>query len=113
MPNYVRAFQPGGTFFLTLVTDRRAPIFADESARTMLHAAMDRCRQLHPFALDAMVLLPDHLHILMTLPDDDAGFSMRLRNIKSGFIHAYLASGGTEQRRSTSRIRQRIRGVWQ
>ena len=112
MPNYVRAFRPGGTFFLTLVTERRAPIFACESARSMLHAALERCRQHHPFVLDAMVLLPDHLHMLMTLPEGDADFSTRVANVKSGFTRVYLAAGGAEQRRSASRVRQRVRGVW-
>ncbi len=33
MPNYRRAYVPGGSFFFTLVTDRRAPLFADEPGR--------------------------------------------------------------------------------
>lgn len=112
MPDYVRAFQPGGTFFLTLVTERRAPIFTDEISRSIFHAAIDRCRVLHPFELEGMVLLPDHLHILITLPDNDADFSIRLANIKSGFTRGYLAGGGVEQHRSASRVRQRMRGIW-
>ena len=88
MPNYVRAFRPGGTFFLTLVTERRARIFACESARSMLHAALECCRRYHPFVLDAMVLLPDHLHMLMTLPEGDGDFSIRVANVKSGFTRA-------------------------
>jgi putative transposase len=94
-----------------LVTEQRAPIFADETARSMLHAAVDRCRMLHPFALEAVVLLPDHLHLLVTLPEDDADFSIRLRNLKAGFTRAWLAAGGAEQNRSASRVRQRTRGV--
>jgi len=113
MPNYIRAFRPGGTFFLTLVTERRAPIFADQSARTMLHDAIERCRAHHSFVLDAIVLLPDHLHLLMTLPEDDADFSIRITNLKSNFTRRYLAAGGAEQSRSQSRLRQRTRGVWQ
>jgi REP-associated tyrosine transposase len=112
MPTYVRAFHPGGTFFLTLVTDRRAPIFANESFRSMLHSTIDRCRKLHPFIMNAVVLLPDHLHMLITLPDGDADFSTRLANIKAGFTRRYVAASGAEQDRSDSRIRQRVRGVW-
>jgi putative transposase len=112
MPDYVRAFRPGGTFFLTLVTERRTPVFASESARAMLGAAFERCRKHHPFVLDAIVCLPDHLHMLMTLPDGDADFSLRVGNLKSAFTRAYLAAGGVEQARSASRVRQRARGVW-
>ena len=113
MPNYLRAFLPGGTFFLTLVTERRVPIFAAESARSMLHDAFARCGQLHPFTLDAIVLLPDHVHLVITLPQADADFSTPLANIKSNFTRRYLAAGGIEQSRSSSRLRQRARGVWQ
>jgi len=112
MPTYVRAFQPGGTFFLTLVTEHRSPIFGNESCRSMLHAAIDRCREFHPFVLDAVVLLPDHLHMLITLADDDSDFSIRVKNIKSVFTRAYRAAAGAEQNRSPSRVRQDVRGVW-
>ena len=111
MPVYTRLFRPGGTFFLTLVTEARAPIFADQPARDLLHSAIERCRQLHPFTLDAFVCLPDHLHLLITMPEGDADFSIRIRIIKSNFTHAFLGAGGLEQPRSQSRQRQRsLRG---
>ena len=113
MPNYIRAFRPGGTFFLTAITERRAPVFAAESARAMLHAAFDFCRGYHPFTLDAIVLLPDHLHMLMTLPEGDANFSLRMTILKSQFTRLYLAAGGLEQPRSASRERQESHAVWQ
>lgn len=102
----------GGTFFLTLVAECRAPLFATESCRILLRQAIERCRWLYPFTLDAMVLLPDHLHLLVTLPQDDANYPLRLSLIKGGFTRAYLAAGGAEQTRSASRQRQRTRGVW-
>uniref|UniRef100_UPI0019CF66B5 REP-associated tyrosine transposase n=1 Tax=Humisphaera borealis TaxID=2807512 RepID=UPI0019CF66B5 len=94
------------------MTEKRAPIFAAEQSRTLLRNAIDRCRTLHPFALDAIVLLPDHLHLLITLPPGDDDYPKRLTNLKSGFTRAYLAAGGDEQERSASRVRQRTRGVW-
>jgi putative transposase len=36
----------------------------------------------HPFAIDAIVVLPDHLHAIWRLPDGDADFSTRWRLIK-------------------------------
>ena len=113
MPHYVRAFRPGGTFFLTLVTQRRAPLFADAAVRELLHEAIARCQSFHPFTIDAIVLLPDHLHLLITLPRGDSDFSGRVAQSKSRFTRAYLACGGPEQARSASRLRQRARGVWQ
>ncbi|HET6246951.1 MAG TPA: transposase [Tepidisphaeraceae bacterium] len=113
MPNYRRAIRHGGTFFLTLVTEGREPIFADAGARAILRNAIETCRSNHAFVLDALVLLPDHTHLMLTLPEGDSDFSGRIRAIKSRFTRDYLAIGGLEKRRSRSRVRQRTRGVWQ
>jgi putative transposase len=113
MPNYRRAIQPGGTFFLTLVTERRAPLFATDNARALLRSSITNCQKFHPFLLLAIVLLHDHLHLLITLPDGDSDFSRRITSIKSTFTRSFLAAGGTEQSRSRSRLRQRTRGIWQ
>ena len=64
MPNYRRAFRPSGTFFFTLVTYRRARFLYDDPARPLLHRAIDACRAVAPFRIDAFVLLPDHFHAI-------------------------------------------------
>jgi putative transposase len=113
MPQYRREWIPGGTFFFTLVTEGRAPLFADELARNQLHDAMKECGQHRPFTLEAIVLLPDYLHLLLTLPDGDSDFSTRIASIKAMFTQSHLATGGIEQSRSDSRQTKRRRGVWQ
>jgi putative transposase len=113
MPEYRRAYVPGGTFFFTLVTENRAPLFRDAGNRALLHAAIAACRVARPFVLVAIVLLPDHLHFVLTLPDEDADFSTRIASIKAQFTRSYLDEGGFEQVRSDSRISRRNRGVWQ
>lgn len=113
MPSYRRAHAPGGTFCFTLVTESRAPIFESEHARRLLHDAIAECAKRRPFVLDAIVLLPDHGHMLMTLPEGDGGYSMRLAAIKATFTRSYLAGGGVEQVRSAARVAKRRRGVWQ
>jgi len=113
MPSYIRWYSPGGTYFFTLVTENRAPLFAAEATHPVLRSAIDRCRSRYPFEVIAMALLPDHLHLLMKLPDDDHDFSVRLRWIKSNFTSSYLAAGGSEQPRSDSRVDHGNRGVWQ
>lgn len=50
-------------------------------------------RAQRPFTIDAIVILPDHLHTLWTLPDGDTDYSGRWRAIKSGFTHRLLPSG--------------------
>ena len=113
MPNYRRARVPGGCFFFTQVTDRRAPLFHDAAARTLLGSVFRRCRARWPFAVTAIVLLPDHLHAIWTLPPGDGDFSTRWAWLKKEFTKAWLAVGGAEQAISPGRRRERLRGVWQ
>jgi putative transposase len=112
MPDYRRAFAPGGTFFFTLVTYERRPIFQEESARRHLREAMRLCRAERPFEIDAMVLLPEHLHAIWTLPDGDADFSARWSIIKRTFTQSWLGDGGTERAVSPSRRANHRRGIW-
>ena len=113
MPLFRRAFCPGGTFFFTLVTENRAPILCEDVSRPLLHQAILQCASQRAFVLEAMVLLPDHLHLLVTLPGDDADFSTRIAATKANFTRSYLMGGGVEQPRSTARVARRRRGVWQ
>lgn len=82
MPNYRRLYTPGGIYFLTVVTAKRAPIFRDEAARSILRSCFEDVRSQKPFGIDAMVLLPEHFHLLLSLPRDDDDFSSRIGHIK-------------------------------
>lgn len=113
MPEYRRAFVPGGTFFFTVVTYGRAPILCTTLARNVLRNAITATRARRPFTLDAIVLLPDHLHAIWTLPDDDADFSARWAMIKREFSANWLAASGNEGAISAPERRDRRRGVWQ
>ena len=58
---YRRAIVPGGTFFFTLVADRRRPILASSEAVDVLRNAFRSVRQSRPFEIDAIVVMPDHV----------------------------------------------------
>ena len=113
MPNYRRAHQPGGMFFFTLVTERRAPILTEVTARTVLRRAFLDCRSRWPFRTEAIVLLPDHLHAVWSLPQGDTAYSLRWAWIKKEFTKAWITAGGAKEVVSASRHRHRRRGVWQ
>lgn len=113
MPNYRRAYVPGGMYFFTLVTERRAPILTEPLARRSLRRALVDCRSRWPFRIEAIVLLPDHLHTVWALPRGDAAYSLRWAWIKKEFSKAWLSGGGAEEAVSSSRRRNRRRGVWQ
>jgi REP element-mobilizing transposase RayT len=84
MTTYRRNFIPGGSFFFTVnLADRRLSLLTMHVES--LRAAFRDIRQRHPFTIDAIVVLPDHLHTVWTLPDGDADFATRWRLIKSTF----------------------------
>ena len=87
---YRRARVSGGTFFFTLVTENRRPLFRHAQTVALLMECLDKIRKRHPFQLDGYVVLPDHLHALWTLPDGDTNFSTRWRLIKEAFTRAYI-----------------------
>lgn len=105
---YRRAWMPGGTFFFTVnLADRRQDFLIRHIS--VLRNAFRVVRRRHPFSLDAIVVLPDHLHAIWTLPDNDSGFSMRWALIKSTFSRSIPPS----EKRSHSRLRKGERGIWQ
>jgi putative transposase len=82
---YRRAFIPGGSFFFTLVTEKRRAIFKHEPNVDTLRAAFASIKAQRPFDIDAIVIMPDHLHCIWTLPPGDLDFATRWRLIKTWF----------------------------
>ena len=78
---YRRAYQDGGCYFFTVVTARRQAFLTESKPIAVLRDAFRRVRSRYPFTIDAVVILPDHLHCVWTLPADDADFSLRWRLI--------------------------------
>lgn len=88
MPEYRRAYRPGGTFFFTIVTHRRRPLFADVANIQRLRRAIGDVKNERPFDLTAAVILPDHLHFIWTLPTGDADYSGRIGRMKVLFTRS-------------------------
>jgi putative transposase len=88
MSTYRRANMPGGTYFFTVVTERRQRVLTDPAMRLALREAIAAVRTTRPFVIDGWVLLPDHLHTIWTLPPNDADFATRWRLIKSHVTRA-------------------------
>jgi putative transposase len=107
MTNYRRNFIAGGSFFFTVNLAERHLSLTGNIDR--LRAAFRETRRNYPFEIAAMVVLPDHLHTIWTLPEGDAEFATRWRLIKSAFSRG-LAIG---ERISQSRAGKGERGIWQ
>jgi putative transposase len=82
---YRRIFQPGATYFFTLITFDRTPLFSDESNVTLWHRAVEKVRHSRSFIVEAEAILPDHLHMIWTLPDNDTAYDTRIRLTKTAF----------------------------
>jgi len=87
---YRRLRIPGATWFFTLVTFERRQIFNSEIAVSQLQEAIETVNLEMPFRLDAFVIMPDHIHWLLTLPENDSDYSTRIKLIKSKFTKRYL-----------------------
>lgn len=83
MSDYRRVYHPGGLYFFTVVTANRRPCFGTQSALDVLRAGLRYVMVRRSFQLDAIVVLPDHLHCLWQLPAGDADYSNRWKMLKS------------------------------
>ena len=109
MPHYRRAFVPGATWFFTvnLLQRRRNDLLIRHV--DLLRDVVRRVHRLHPFTVDAWVVLPEHMHCVWTLPPGDMDYSLRWRLIKTLFCRALPA----DEYRSPLRVQRGERGIWQ
>lgn len=108
---YRRSISPGSSYFFTIVTHNRRPILWQPENINLLRDSFKRVITKHPFTIDAIVILPDHLHCLWTLPPEDADFSTRWRLIKSWFSRRCdLQYQGQV---SASRQNKQEKAIWQ
>ena len=108
MPNYRRAFAPGGCWFFTVnLLERRRTLLVDHI--DILRNAVSQTRRRYQFDINAIVVLPEHLHAVLTLPSNDADFSTRWRLIKTRFAKTLP----NQERLSAVRKARNERGIWQ
>ncbi|MGH8050869.1 MAG: REP-associated tyrosine transposase [Arenimonas sp.] len=92
MVNYRRVQQLGGTFFFTLTLRDRSSALLTEHIDVLRRTFAD-VQAIKPFKMDAIVIMPDHLHCIWTLPDKDTDYSGRWRSIKSLHIRLLRKAG--------------------
>ena len=109
MPNYHRAWQPGGTYFFTVNLLQR-------HGSNLLVRHIDKLREIvrsvqfrHPFKIHGWVILPEHMHCVLEFPEGDADFATRWRLIKMEFSKALPKT----ERLSKVRVDRGERGIWQ
>lgn len=108
MTNYRRSNIAGASYFFTLnLADRSQTLLTDHIS--LLRSAFEYTREQHPFVVDAIVVLPEHIHAIWKLPAEDSDFALRWMLIKTAFSRG-LPHG---EHRSNSRQRKGERGIWQ
>jgi putative transposase len=108
MVAYRRNFTPGGSYFFTVtLLNRQSRLLTDRIDD--LRSAFRSVRTERHFTIDAIVVLPDHLHCIWTLPPGDANYTLRWREIKSRFSRCIPSI----EHRSEGRISKSERGIWQ
>lgn len=113
MPQYRRDRIPGSTIFITCVTHQRRPLFQNPHNIQLLRNALAQTRKEHPFTITAAVILPEHLHFLWQLPDQDCNYSLRVGRMKVLFTRAFRGNAAPPKNLSASRKKHRERDVWQ
>ena len=108
MTAYRRDKTDGATWFFTLtLADRRSRLLVDNV--DLLRAAFRYTQQRHPWQIDAIVILPDHLHAICSLPAGDANYALRWRLIKTEFSRTLPRTEIVSDSRQT----KGERGIWQ
>jgi len=105
---YRRNYVKGGTYFFTVnLLDRNKSLLVEHI--DLLRESIRYVKSQRPFYIDAWVVLPDHLHAVLTLPDDDVDYSSRWREIKKRFSKSLPKTEFLTQ----TRKRKNERGIWQ
>ncbi|MDO9047857.1 MAG: transposase [Methylobacter sp.] len=98
----------GGSYFFTVnLADRNRALLTERI--DALREAFRGVKEAHPFEIDAIVIMPEHLHTIWTLQQGDHDFSRRWRQVKSAFSREIEKV----EQIFMSRLRKQERGIWQ
>ena len=113
MSNYRRVYVPGGTYFFTIITYQRQPLFGDRNNVILLRSATAKVKSEMPFNIIGAVILPEHIHFIWSLPEGDTNYSQRVGRLKVLFTKSLQGSNNLPQNVSLSRKKHRESNVWQ
>ena len=84
MSNYKRIYLQNHSYYLTIVTGNRKPILIDNIE--LLRDSFRRSKKKYEYVIDAIVILPDHIHMIMT-PKNSKDYSRIIAHIKRSFTY--------------------------
>ena len=109
MSNYRRDFTKGGLYFFTIVLQDRTKYYLTDYINEFRSAYKQTCEH-YPFETVAICILPDHIHLLMQLPENDDNYAIRIAYLKTQFTRQL-----PKECRQFNKNRQKYResGIWQ
>jgi len=112
MADYRRVFQDGYSYFITMVTYRRTPLLIAHI--DLLRKSFALSKQTYDYRIDAIVILPDHLHMIIT-PQNAMMYPKIISHIKRSFVYGMNSDYRQEARMtlSPSSYRRQRSGIWQ
>lgn len=112
MVNYRRNMIAGGTYFFTAtLLNRRSSLLLEHIS--FLKNSVQEVKSRYPFQLKAYVILPDHCHMIWTLPNGDSDYSTRIKQIKASFSKQIACSGVTINKTRHNEYRLWQRRFWE
>lgn len=110
MANYKRIFQQGHPYFITIVTHYRNPILIDNI--DLLRESFRQAKLRYTFSIEAIVILPDHLHMII-LPSDAYQYPMIIKQLKVYFSRHCPPQYYQHIQQSASRSQKGYKPIWQ
>ena len=92
MVGYRRNFVPGGTYFFTVALKNRSSSYLTEHVDLLING-IKTVQKRTRFNDIACVVMPDHMHTIWRLPEEDSDYPMRWKAIKSLFTRSLIKSG--------------------
>lgn len=113
MPRYIRSSAQGGVYFFTLVAYNRRRIFCNADFLQAFKQSIKHIQHQNPFEVLAWVQMPDHLHCIWKMPNDDADYGMRWSQIKRLTTQSCPQYHLPHDKLSASKIKRNEKGIWQ
>jgi len=106
MAKYKRLFLDGHSYYITIVTHKRNPLLIDNIE--LLRESFRESKQYFRYSIDAIVVLPDHIHMIIT-PKNVNEYPKIIKAIKYNFSRHF----NVEEEQSYSRYKRKIKPIWQ
>ena len=108
--NYRRAHIENSKIFITIVTSKRRPILIENI--DLLRNSFKQAKEKIKFEIDAIVILPDHLHMIIQ-PEDNKIYPEIIKRIKVNFSRNIDTIKIEDYEESESRKNKKEKDIWQ